>query len=95
MLFLLAVLVSGSSRSSFTVQRFWTADRTANSTPLSEPSTRIIGSEKDAADLMVETHDATNPDNETAIVHQEEEQFEWREVFRGECLYFEGEGIIC
>lgn len=44
---------------------------------------------------MVETHDATNPDNETAIVHQEEEQFEWREVFRGECLYFEGEGIIC
>ncbi|ETW84041.1 major facilitator superfamily [Heterobasidion irregulare TC 32-1] len=32
---------------------------------------------------FAQTHDATNPDNETAIVHQEEEQFEWREVFRG------------
>lgn len=67
----------------FALQRFWTADRTANSAPLSEPSTRIIGSEKGAADVMVETHDATNPDNETAIVHQEEEQFEWREILRG------------
>ena len=68
------------------MQRFWTADRTASSAPLSEPSTRIIGSEKGAADVMVETQDATNPDNEIAIVHQEEEQFEWREILRGKYL---------
>ncbi|EIM85641.1 MFS transporter [Stereum hirsutum FP-91666 SS1] len=71
----------------FALHRFRMSERTANSAPLSEPSQRITTTEKEEKDLeevRAEVYDpnASN-DREEPVVHQEEEQFEWREVVRG------------
>ena len=64
------------------------ADSTAVSAPLSEPAQNIRVHEKDA-----EKEEARRVEDVSVvgsvIVHQEDEKFEWREVFRGACdVYF-------
>lgn len=63
------------------------SERTANSAPLSEPSHRITATEKeekDVEEVQAEVYDSNvSNDREEPVVHQEEEQFEWREVVRG------------
>ncbi|THH19789.1 hypothetical protein EW146_g1463 [Bondarzewia mesenterica] len=67
----------------FALNRFRSADRTANSAPLSEPSSRIIDSEKGIEELRAEVPgDAAKATNEPTV-YQEEERFEWREIVRG------------
>lgn len=64
------------------VRRFREADSSASSVPLSEAARKITDSEK--ADIQ-QTENTNRPHLRPSqeIVHQEDEQFEWREVVRG------------
>ncbi|TFY72976.1 hypothetical protein EVG20_g18 [Dentipellis fragilis] len=66
----------------FALRRFRNADRNANSAPLSEASQRITDSEK-AIGEEVKTEVYTSETVAENIIPQEEEVFEWREVWRG------------
>ncbi|KAA1466484.1 MFS transporter [Dentipellis sp. KUC8613] len=66
----------------FALRRFRNADKNANSAPLSEASQRITDSEK-AAGEEVKTEVYVNETGAENIIPQEEEVFEWREVWRG------------
>lgn len=71
------------------VRRFRTADSTAASAPLSEPSRSIKENDGDMEKQeihIVEQSERANITNSPTI-HQEDEVFEWREVMRGKFLY--------
>ena len=63
------------------VRRFRSSNVVVSSAPLSEPSQRITGSEKEL-EIRAEKYDTSAP---IPTIHEEDEQFEWREVIRGNC----------
>lgn len=70
----------------FVIWRFRQAQSVTAGAPLSEPAQKITASEHVVGDLEkegevhIEAHEA-----QVIVVHQEDEQFEWREIVRG-CL---------
>jgi hypothetical protein len=63
------------------VRRFRSSNIMASSAPLSEPAQRITASEKEKPEEVM--NERFNTSTSIPIIHEEDEQFEWREVIRG------------
>lgn len=68
----------------YIVWRFRTAQSIATGAPLSEPAQKITAEVVDG-DLEKEGDVRVEASQAQFVVHQEDEQFEWREVVRGWC----------